>query len=130
MVDLGDASAGADTDRALCEQILSCTRQTQCVAQEPVMSDPNYQPGTYCFCGTLTPDACFGGVVGGPNYKPDGPCSALILQAYPAGSPPVAYGSAYFDTATPIGAAIQRALGEASFCANQCGLTGAAGAGP
>jgi hypothetical protein len=118
----GDSELSSDADVTTCEGILDCVRQTQCASAGAA-------DGTACFCGNVSSATCFSGLTADPNNPPMGECASKIGQALPVGSPPVAYGLAYFDTTSPIGAAISRAECELNFCAKECGLaTGAAGA--
>jgi hypothetical protein len=54
-----------------------------------------------------------------PN-APQGPCKAVMNAAAPGG--PLAVGAVYFDTSSPIGAAIQQNNCRTTFCATACTL--------
>jgi cysteine-rich repeat protein len=121
-----DAGASAKTE---CEQILTCTRTSKCATGplSGMFSDPTIA----CYCGSLDEDTCFDSFTVDPANLPSGDCVNEISQVAAPGSPPIVFGTLYFDTSGPLGAAIQRARCEAVLCPSECGLdTGAAGAGP
>jgi cysteine-rich repeat protein len=111
---------------ALCQQILECTRTSRCVAAPTGAEGMFSDPAEDCYCGTLADSDCFA-LTPDPNHLANGPCHAVIEQAVPVGGP-LAIGAVYFDTTSPVGAAIQRAEGESQFCAAECAPLGAAGA--
>jgi hypothetical protein len=93
--------ADGTSDRAKCEDVLQCIRDSNCIAVGNVK----------CYCGS----ADIGGCTAAQSTA-DGVCKARIEAAYPAGSTAAVIVSGIGDPTIPGGAALALGQCDRSFC--------------
>jgi len=94
-----------------CDTILACVQATGC-------AKGSTRDGAECYCGSLDNDTCFNSF---DATVPQGPCKAQI-NAAAGSSTPLQVGQVFFDTSTPVGAAMQTVSCELRSCQTACGL--------
>jgi len=92
-----------------CDAVLACIVSTGC-------AKGSTRDSKECYCGTVDDNTCFGFNANAPQ----GLCKAVMDAAAPGG--PLAVGAVFFDTTSPVGAAVQETGCRAGFCQAACNL--------
>lgn len=101
-------------DRKQCDAVVACLYESKCAANST-------RDGAECYCGETDNDTCFSTITDPNDARLKGACKSVI-QAAAGGAQvvPLQVAQIYYDTLTPVGAAIQLGNGLRDNCKEEC----------